>query len=202
MIDFIDVSKRFGSQDVLRHASFRVNAGERIGIVGPNGAGKTTVFSLILGEITPDDGKIDLPKSLRIGHLRQEFNPHDVKASILEYAESGRQDLSDIHLELEKLENDLKKGGNNDSMATLAQIGRLQTIYEASGGYQIRSRAQAALSGLGIDEEKFLRPFNSFSGGWQMRAELARVIVSDPDLLLLDEPTNYLDIPAIEWLQE
>jgi ATP-binding cassette subfamily F protein 3 len=202
MIDFIDVSKSFGTHEVLKDSSFRINDGERVGVVGPNGAGKSTVFALVRGEISPDSGSVELPKNVRVGHLRQEFNPHEVTASLLEYAESGRQDLNDIHAEIEKLEHEIHHDRVKDRNAVLAHIGRLQTMFEAGGGYNTRARAQTALCGLGLTEDKFLRPFNSFSGGWQMRAELARVIVSDPDLLLLDEPTNYLDIPAIEWLRE
>jgi ATP-binding cassette subfamily F protein 3 len=186
----------------LREANFRVNDGERVGVVGPNGAGKSSVFALIRGEISPDSGSIELPKGVRIGHLRQEFNPHEVQSTLIEYAESGREDLAAMHLEMEDLERELDRDSADDAGAVLSHLGRLQSAYEAGGGYQLRSRAQAALSGLGLGEDKFSRPFNSFSGGWQMRAELARVIVSDPDLLLLDEPTNYLDIPAIEWLRE
>ena len=202
MIDFIEVSKSFGTHEVLMGSSFRINAGERVGVVGPNGAGKSTVFALIRGEISPDAGSVELPKNVRVGHLRQEFNPHEVKATLLEYAESGRQDLNDIHDEIEKLEHEIHHDLIKDRNAVLAHIGRLQTMYEAGGGYNTRARAQTALCGLGLTEDKFPLPFSSFSGGWQMRAELARVIVSDPDLLLLDEPTNYLDIPAIEWLRE
>ncbi len=202
MIDFININKTFGTHEILKNASFRVNDGERVGVVGPNGAGKTTVFALLRGEISPDSGEIKVPKSVRIGHLRQEFNPQDVDMTVLEYVESGRQDIKDIHDEIEKLESDLRHDKVKDREASLAHIGRLQTLFEADGGYQIRSRAEASLCGLGLMQDSFDRPFNSYSGGWQMRAELARVIVADPDLLLLDEPTNYLDIPAIEWLRE
>ncbi len=201
MIDFINISKAFGTHEVLQEASFRINDGERVGVVGPNGAGKSTVFALLLGETSPDKGSIELPKSVRIGHLRQEFNPQDVDMTLIEYAESGRQDLTDIHSEIEKFEEELQHDRIKDKDSVLVHIGRLQTLFEAGGGYQIHARAQAALCGLGLMEDSFQRPFSSFSGGWQMRAELARVIVADPDLLLLDEPTNYLDIPAIEWLR-
>ncbi|HCE44269.1 MAG TPA: ABC transporter ATP-binding protein [Lentisphaeria bacterium] len=202
MIDFVDISKTFGTHEVLKYASFRINDGERVGVVGPNGAGKSTVFALLRGEISADTGSIEFPKNIRIGHLRQEFNPQDVDMTVLEYAESGRQDLTDMHDEMEKLEHDLHHDKVKDREAVLAHIGRLQTLYEAGGGYQTRARAQTSLCGLGLMEDSFARPFSSYSGGWQMRAELARVIVADPDLLLLDEPTNYLDIPAIEWLRE
>jgi ATP-binding cassette subfamily F protein 3 len=196
VIDFQQVSKSFGSQEVLREASFRANDGERVGIVGPNGAGKSTIFSLIRGQVTPDAGSIELPRGARIGHLRQEFNPHEVTEDLLEYAESGREDLHEILAEIHRLHD-----AEQDEQ-TLNRIGELQTRFEASGGYQARAEAEAALSGLGFTDEDSKRPFRSFSGGWQMRAELARVLVAAPDVLLLDEPTNYLDIPAIEWLRK
>ncbi len=196
MIDFRQVSKSFGTHEVLRDASFRASDGERVGIVGPNGAGKSTVFSLIRGELTPDAGSIELPSHARIGHLRQEFNPHEVTEDLLEYAESGREDLHEIMAEIHRLHDE------DQNHSGQVRIGELQTRFEASGGYDVRARAEAALSGLGFTEEDFKRPFASFSGGWQMRAELARVLVTQPDVLLLDEPTNYLDIPAIVWLRK
>jgi ATP-binding cassette subfamily F protein 3 len=202
MVSAKDVSKHFGSQVVLRSATFRIHPGERVGLVGPNGAGKSTLFALIRGEVSPDSGSVAVAANARIGHLRQEFNPHEVTSTLIEYAESGRQDLIDLHDEIHVLERELAHPDARDRQARLAHLGRLQTLFEASGGYTTHSRAAAALCGLGLTEEQFARPFSSFSGGWQMRAELARVLVTDPDLLLLDEPTNYLDIPAIEWLRD
>ncbi len=201
MIDFDNISKSYGTQTVLDKASFRVNKGERVGLVGPNGAGKSTIFALILGEISPDSGTITIDGEPRIGHLRQEFNPHESAATLIEHAEAGRQDLAETHRKIEELERGLKGKTGNELKADLAHIGRLQTLFEAEGGYTVRARAGAALCGLGFGEDKLAQPFSSFSGGWQMRAELARVLVAEPDLLLLDEPTNYLDIPAIEWLR-
>jgi ATP-binding cassette subfamily F protein 3 len=202
MISAKDVSKHFGSQVVLRNANFRIHPGERVGMVGPNGAGKSTLFALIRGEISPDSGSIVVSGNARIGHLRQEFNPHEVTSTLIEYAESGRRDLIDLHDEIHVLERELAHPEAKEKASRLAHLGRLQTLFEASGGYTAHARAAAALCGLGLTEEQFSRPFSSFSGGWQMRAELARVLVTDPDLLLLDEPTNYLDIPAIEWLRD
>ena len=202
MIDFKQVSKSFGSQVVLQDADFRVNDGERVGIVGPNGAGKSTVFALICDEISPETGFVETPRAVRIGHIRQELGARGVAASLLEYAESGRHDLHAVEAEMKALEGDLHQGRVPDDDRALARLGKLQTRFEASGGYESRSRAEAALCGLGFTADDFGKPLNSFSGGWQMRAELSRVLVTDPDILLLDEPTNYLDIPAIEWLQK
>jgi ATP-binding cassette subfamily F protein 3 len=202
MIDARNIAKHYGAQTVLRDATFRVNAGERVGLVGPNGAGKTTLFGLIIGEITADAGTIAFAGTPRIGYLRQQFSVYDGAATLLGHATGGRPDLLGLHVEMEALERSLAGLDPAAQASALARIGRLQSAYEAGGGYALPVRAAAALSGLGFPDGHFSRPFQSFSGGWQMRAELARVLVAAPDLLLLDEPTNYLDIPAIEWLRE
>ncbi|MDT8389666.1 MAG: ABC-F family ATP-binding cassette domain-containing protein [Lentisphaeria bacterium] len=200
MIDFIHVSKHFGTQDILTDVSFRINPGERVGIVGPNGAGKSTIFSLITGEISCDGGSVSLPRHLRLGHLHQQLRPYAVGDTVLEYAENAVPELHDIERELTALEQTMAdQGGMDEKLAH--RHGELQTAFEHLGGYTLRARAEKTLSGLGFAESAFHQPFASFSGGWQMRAELARVLVAAPDVLLLDEPTNYLDVPAIEWLQ-
>lgn len=202
MISFKQVSKSFASQEILRDVSFYIGSGERVGIVGPNGTGKSTVFNLICHDISPDKGTIDVQQSARVAHLRQEFNPRDVSDSVLGYAESGRPDLLAMHKEIEALEHDLhEQQATLDTPKALARLGELQTQFERDGGYEMAARAKAALCGLGFAADALQRPFSEFSGGWQMRAELARVLVAVPDILLLDEPTNYLDIPAIEWLR-
>ncbi|HEY5621273.1 MAG TPA: ABC-F family ATP-binding cassette domain-containing protein [Pontiella sp.] len=202
MIDFIQVSKRFAAQEVLRSVNFRINAGDRIGIVGPNGAGKSTIFSLISGEIEADEGDVVLPKQIRIGHLRQQLNPHAEGRNLLAYAEDSIPELKIIPERIHELEEQMKVLDASGREKMLKQIGELQHEYEHLGGYEMRSRAEAALGGLGFREEEFTRPFSSFSGGWQMRAELARTLIAHPDLLMLDEPSNYLDLPAVEWLQK
>jgi ATP-binding cassette subfamily F protein 3 len=201
MIDFQNISVGFGTQQVLNDASFRINRGERVGIVGPNGAGKSTIFALITGEMTPDRGTMSVPRDLRVSHLHQQLKPSRDDVNLLEYSENALPALITIQREIESLEAGL--GAANEEMRAriIKRMGALQTDYEHMGGYAISSRAKAALGGLGFKAVDFHNPFNSFSGGWQMRAELARALVAEPDLLLLDEPTNFLDIPAVEWLQ-
>ena len=187
---------------MLDNVSFRVNSGECAGIVGPNGAGKSTIFSLICGEISPDSGSITIPGNTRLRHLRQQLNPHDVSDTLLEYVEGGMPELLSIQKKIDVLEkafHDNQVGDKREQ--ALKQLGELQTRFENGGGYRLRSQAEAALTGLGFKDEDFSAPFKSFSGGWQMRAELIRVLVADPQILLLDEPSNYLDVPAVEWLQ-
>lgn len=200
MIDFINVSKHFGTQEVLRNASFRVNKNERIGIVGPNGAGKSTVFSLITGEITPDQGDVILPKNCRLGYLHQQLNAHELSAvPLIDYTSNAVPELTRLHTEIHTLEHRISE---NPSLKEelLPRIGLLQTQFEDQGGYRMVMLAEKTLCALGFNPDELDRPFTSFSGGWQMRAELARTLISDPDILLLDEPSNYLDLPAVEWL--
>jgi len=196
MIDFQRVRKQYGAQMVLNDVSFRINPGERVGVVGPNGAGKSTVFQLISGETEPDAGVVQRPRDLRLGHLHQQLNAHAVTATLLDYA-AAQPDLDALHAELVRLEH----SADAATPPVQRRMGELQHAYEHAGGYDARARAGATLGGLGFPESDFARPFRDFSGGWQMRAELARTLVGRPDLLLLDEPSNYLDLPAVEWLQ-
>ncbi|MDF7822861.1 ABC-F family ATP-binding cassette domain-containing protein [Pontiellaceae bacterium B12227] len=202
MIDFIQVSKQFGTQDVLKSVTFRINAGERMGIVGPNGAGKSTIFGLIGHDIEADKGEIVIPKHCRIGYLHQQLNPHEVELNLLDYTEDSIPELKTIPARIHELEHRMDSMEPVEKERALKQIGELQHTYEHLGGYEMRARAEAALCGLGFHVEEFTKPFSSFSGGWQMRAELARTLIANPDLLMLDEPSNFLDLPAVEWLQK
>ncbi len=201
MITFSGVTKRYGTQTVLEGVDLQINPGERMGVVGPNGTGKSTLIEMIAGQVGPDAGRITLPSSLKIGYLRQQLGTADVSRDLLSYAEDALPRLREVEQELHHLEELFASGGEHDRDEALVRHGDLQTEYEALGGYELRHSAEAALSGLGFAVEAMSRPVSSFSGGWQMRAELARALVSDPDVLLLDEPSNYLDLPAVEWLQ-
>ena len=201
MIDFQSVCKSFGSQEILRDVSFRVNPGEHVGVAGPNGAGKSTIFKMLTGEMSPDSGTISLPGQLRIGHLHQQLQGREIDGSLLGYAENAGGELALIEEQIDRLERRLAAAGASPDPDDLRRLGDLQTRFEQLGGYLIRSRAEATLSGLGFAAEQFHRPFSEFSGGWQMRGELARVLTAEPDVLLLDEPTNYLDVGAVEWLR-
>lgn len=196
MLDFRNVSVHYGHQDVLSGVTFRVNAGERVGVVGPNGSGKSTLFKIVLGELSTDAGEVVVEGSPRIGWTRQNPEPDHPDETLLEYSLRGVPGLSEMEAEMAELENDLA------DPTKLKRYGELQTAFEHLGGYDVETRVKVALGGLGFSTAEFDRPFKSFSGGWRMRAELSRVLASHPDLLLLDEPSNYLDLPAVEWLQK
>jgi ATP-binding cassette subfamily F protein 3 len=201
MIDFQRVSKFYGDQDVLEDASFVVKPGERVGIVGPNGAGKSTIFGMINGQIQPDKGEVLFPRKTRFGHLRQQLRADSVDQVLLNYVVDGVPELKELHGQIESLEAGMLDLEGPAREKQLQRVGALQDAFEHAGGYDIEARAAAALCGLGFQDADLQRPFNEFSGGWQMRAELARTLITRPDVLLLDEPSNYLDLPAVEWLQ-
>ncbi len=196
MLDFRGISVHYGHQDVLTDVTFRVNKGDRVGVVGPNGSGKSTLFKIILGEMSTDTGELIVENNPRIGWTRQNPEPDTPDETLLEYAVRGIPGLSEMEAEMQALEVDL------EDPVKMKRYGELQTKFEHLGGYDIETRVKVALGGLGFSVEEFAKPFKSFSGGWRMRAELSRVLASKPDLLLLDEPSNYLDLPAVDWLQK
>ena len=196
MLDFKNIAVHYGHQDVLTDVTFRVNKGDRVGVVGPNGSGKSTLFKIVLGEMSTDKGELVIESNPRIGFTRQNPEPDTPEESLLEYSLRGIPGLSEMEAEMQELEADLS------DPAKMKRYGELQTKFEHLGGYDIETRVKVALGGLGFTTEEFSKPFKSFSGGWRMRAELSRVLASKPDLLLLDEPSNYLDLPAVDWLQK
>jgi len=196
MLDFRDISVHYGHQDVLSGVTFRVNRGDRVGVVGPNGSGKSTLFKIVLGELSPDSGELVVESNPRIGWTRQNCEPDTEDETLLEYSMRGIPGLSEMEAEMISLESSL------DDPVKMKRYGELQSAYEHLGGYDLETRVKVALGGLGFETSDFAKPFRSFSGGWRMRAELSRVLASKPDLLLLDEPSNYLDLPAVDWLQK
>ena len=196
MLDFRGISVHYGHQDVLTNVTFRVNKGDRVGVVGPNGSGKSTLFKIVLGEMSTDTGELIIESSPRIGFTRQNPEPDTPDETLLEYSIRGIPGLSEMEAEMRELESDLS------DPQKMRRYGELQTKFEHLGGYDIETRVKVALGGLGFSTDEFDRPFRALSGGWRMRAELSRVLASRPDLLLLDEPSNYLDLPAVDWLQK
>ena len=202
MIEFRDVSVRYGPEALFENASFKINAGERVGVVGPNGSGKSTLFKLILGDLTPDAGDVLHEGSPRIGFVRQHLEPDTPDQTLLQYCLEGIPGFEQTERDIAHLEELLPTLTDPiEKERALKALGDAHTRFEQMGGYSLEARVKESLGGLGYDTEDFQKPFATFSGGWRMRAELSRVLASKPALLLLDEPSNYLDLPAVEWLQ-
>ena len=203
MISFQNVSIHFGTQDVLRDVSFKINPRERVGIVGPNGAGKSTVFHLITGELSPEKGDVVFEGAKpSIGHLHQQLSKWDEGDTLLSYTMRSSKKIKELEEQITAIEAQISQTEDKQERTRLLnQVGRLQTEFEHLGGYDLETRVKEALGGLGFHTSDFDRPFSEFSGGWKMRAEMVRTLVIKPDVLMLDEPSNYLDLPAVEWMQ-
>jgi len=202
MISFSNINKQYGKQLVFVDASFQLNPGEKVGLVGPNGAGKTTLFRMIVGEESPDEGDVSVPRKLTIGYFRQDVEEMKGR-SVLDEAIAGSGRVGDLHHELEALQHameDPAQAGHMDR--TLERFGEVQEEYEHLGGYTLESQAREVLHGLGFEEDQIDGDVGALSGGWKMRVALARVLLGRPDVLLMDEPTNHLDIESIIWLEQ
>ncbi|HYE14281.1 MAG TPA: ABC-F family ATP-binding cassette domain-containing protein [Pyrinomonadaceae bacterium] len=195
-----DVFKSYGSQDVLRGASFQLNPGEHVGLVGRNGAGKTTLFRLITGEETPDRGDVVRARGLRLGLLEQhvDFEPG---TTVHEAALAAFENLQRIEHEMHQLEHRMAEAPD-DLDKVLERYSELQHEFERQGGFEYAARAEAILQGLGFERNTWGMPSEILSGGQKNRLGLARLLLAEPDVLLLDEPTNHLDVAAVEWLEE
>ena len=201
MIALTNISKQYGRQILFVEASFQLNPGEKAGLVGPNGAGKTTVFRMIVGDESPDEGELTVPKRLSIGYYRQDIGDMAGR-SVLDETIASSGSLGDLHHELKDLEvalADPERAADLDRI--LERFGHVQQEYERSGGYEIESRAREILHGLGFEAEQVDGDVGALSGGWKMRVGLARILLGQPDVLLMDEPTNHLDIESILWLE-
>lgn len=207
MIHFSNVSKQYGSQILYKNASFQVRPGDKIGLVGPNGAGKSTIFRLITGSEGTDGGQISFSEKLVIGYFSQEVAEMKGR-SALEEVKAGVGRVSELAKKIEDCEKKLQgtDGGpplsDDEMMKVVEQYGEYQMEFEARDGYTLDSRVKEVLTGLGIGPEDYDRPVESFSGGWKMRIELAKILALKPDVLLMDEPTNHLDLESIIWLED
>jgi ATPase subunit of ABC transporter with duplicated ATPase domains len=202
MISFSRISKQYGKQVLFVDTSFQLNAGEKVGLVGPNGAGKTTLFRMIVGEESPDEGDVSVPRKLSVGYFRQDVEEMSGR-SVLDEAIAGSGRLGDLHHELEALQHamaDPAQAGDMDRILT--RFGEVQEEYDHLGGYGLESQAREVLHGLGFEDDRIDGDVGALSGGWKMRVAMARVLLGRPDVLLMDEPTNHLDIESIIWLEQ
>ena len=201
MISFSNISKQYGRQILFVDASFQINPGEKVGLVGPNGSGKTTLFRMIVGEETPDEGDLTVPKRLTIGYFRQDVEEMAGR-SVLDETIAGSGRAGDLHHELEALQHAMADAAHPDRMDTiLARFGEVQEEYDHLGGYALEAQAREVLHGLGFEDDRIDGDVGALSGVWKMRVAMARVLLGNPDILLMDEPTNHLDIESIIWLE-
>ncbi|MBW6393082.1 ATP-binding cassette domain-containing protein [Billgrantia antri] len=190
MIALRQVALQRGTQTLLENADLTLHAGHKAGIVGPNGAGKSSLFGLLLGTLAPDRGEIEMSGGQRIAHMAQEVDALD--RAIVDYVLDGDRELRQAEADL----------GTARERGDAHREAELHGLIEALDGYSAPARAAQLLIGLGFTQADLERPLSAFSGGWRMRANLARTLFMPSDLLLLDEPTNHLDLDALLWLEQ
>ncbi len=188
MLTASGLSKSYGGRSLFENASLQINRGDRIGLIGANGAGKSTLFSLILKEASPDEGTVALERSVSIGFLPQESAPSGDE-TVLELATNISPAMEEIRRQLR--EHSDEDPVHHEAMARFAEL----------DGHSLEVKAKRILSGLAFREGDVGKPARTLSGGWIMRAHLARLLVMEPDILMLDEPTNHLDLESLGWFQ-
>ena len=201
MLHLQNIEKRFGPQALFSGLSWHIKRSMRYGLVGPNGAGKTTLLKILIGELSADEGAVVKGKGVTIGYLAQEVDPFTagtVQQSVLEGVPGYGHARDRVTTVQERMVTDHAFARSEEG---LKELGRAIDQFEAKGGEGLLDRAREALGGLGFSREQMTEPASALSGGWLMRAALARLLVMQPDVLLLDEPTNHLDLEALAWFE-
>ncbi len=191
------IAKSFGGRQLFHDVTFRLEEYERLALVGPNGAGKTTMLNIISGQEDADEGRVLFAKGARVGYLEQEAIEM-ADQPIFEEVMSSQVEVLEAERRLYKLEHEL---GEDPTPQQLAAAGRARDAYEVLGGYTIEAKVRSVMFGLGFKEADLRRSTTEFSGGWQMRIALAKLLIRNPEVLLLDEPTNHLDLESVKWLE-
>ncbi len=205
MIRFEDVSKIYSTDVVLKNINWEIKKGEKVGLVGCNGAGKSTQFKILIGEEEQTSGTIIKEGNPKIVHLKQEFDCN-LSFSVRQELESSFKDIQIVAVKLLEIEKKMKsldiKKHSEELQILVNQLAKYQAKFEALGGYKMQSDVEKILPKLGFSTEDADKLVGNFSGGWQMKVALGKIILQKPDLLLLDEPTNHLDLDTIFWLEE
>ena len=203
MISIQNLSIHFTGQDLFTDINFMIREKDRIGLVGKNGAGKTTLIRIIAGLEQPSHGNVVMSDDVTVGYLPQEKNIHSTK-TVLEETMTAFEEYHQIEKKLAQLQDELSQRTDYESDGYQKLCERMSALNERLtliGGHSAEGEAERILVGLGFDHEDMVREMNEFSNGWQMRVELAKILLRKPKLLLLDEPTNHLDIESIQWLE-
>jgi ATP-binding cassette subfamily F protein 3 len=204
MISVSNLSVHFTGDYIFENVSFLVNDRDRIGLVGRNGAGKTTLLRILSGEMEPETGVVASPSGSTVGYLPQEMATGS-ELNVLDEAMTAFAEAKRLHELIDKYTLELAERTDYESEAYEKLIHRFNEAndrFHLVGGQNMQEEAEKVLKGLGFDSDEFLRPMRTFSGGWQMRVELAKILLQSPDVILLDEPTNHLDIESIQWLED
>ena len=198
MLQLKNIDKFFADRQIFVNIDWHIHATDRIGLCGENGAGKSTLLKLLAGMVDCDSGTLQMAKGTTFGYLPQDGLVHHGRM-LFEEAQSALADLQQIELELRRLEQQIAANADPEELERYAE---LQNQFEQRGGYRMEAEVGRVLHGLGFSEDDFSKPCETFSGGWQMRIALAKLLLQQPNLLLLDEPTNHLDLPARDWLED
>lgn len=204
MISAASIYLQYGDRVLFDRVNLAIKPGEKIGLVGRNGAGKSTFVKIIVGELNPMEGNVTIPNEARVAYLHQDLDPPKER-TVRELAESAFDDLRAMEEKLSKIEEQLNTRTDYESDAYAKLIENMSSMHERihiMGGDQQDAQIEQVLRGLGFGPKEFERKLGTFSGGWQMRAELAKMLLGKPDYLFLDEPTNHLDIESILWLEK
>lgn len=191
------IAKSFGGRTLFHDVTFRLEEYDRLALVGPNGAGKTTLLNIVAGMEDADEGRVLFAKGARVGYLEQEAIEMPDRP-IFEEVLSSQVEVLDAEQRLHQLEASL---GENPTDQQLAAAGRARDAYEVLGGYTLEAKVRSVMFGLGFKQADLARATSEFSGGWQMRIALAKLLIRNPEVLLLDEPTNHLDLESVKWLE-
>ncbi|NIX14317.1 MAG: ATP-binding cassette domain-containing protein [Candidatus Dadabacteria bacterium] len=205
MITIKELSLSFGSDKILNGLNWHIKGCKKIGLVGPNGTGKTTLLEIITGSISPDAGSISLPSNSVVGYLPQQFTLNNSQTSLLEETLTVFKDIKQLEQDNEQLLLELSKfkdESNPEYKLLIKKIDSIQSELKTQNYETINKRAEKMLMGLGFSVNDLQSPLSTFSGGWKMRVELAKLLLQMPDFLFLDEPTNHLDIESISWLED
>ena len=201
MIRLDQISKQHGRQILFVEADAAIHRGEKVGLVGPNGAGKSTVFRLITGEEHADDGQVSIDRGVSIGYFNQDVGEMAGRPVVVEVMD-GVGPVSEVAAELSRLEHAMADPTRGDEIESLIeQFGEAQARFEALDGYALEARAREILAGLGFTQAMMDGDAGALSGGWKMRAALARILLMRPSAMLLDEPSNHLDLESLIWLE-
>lgn len=203
MLNIHNLSVSFGGEYLFEEITFRLGAGDRVGLIGKNGAGKSTMLKILSGEMEPDTGQIATDKDLKIGFLKQDIDFIEGR-TVLEESYQAFEEIKRLEKKLEEINHQLAERTDYESDAyhqLMVDLNDVQHQYEIHGGYNYQGETERILQGLGFKREDFNKLTDTFSGGWRMRIELAKLLLQQNDILLLDEPTNHLDIESIIWLE-